>query len=150
MELIYRNRMISIILSLFLTGLVVVMHYEALAWISSRLPEIGVVHRLRILIGLAGCLSAHIAEVCVFALAYHFLIKFEKFGGIVSGDIHGDFTPTFADCLYFSFINYTTLGYGDLVPIGTLQLLAGLEALIGLVLIAWTASFMFYQMQKNW
>lgn len=144
--------MISIIsVNIFLVGLIVAIHYESLAWISSRLPEIGVAHRLRILIGLAGCLAAHIAEVCVFALAYHLLIRFENFGDIeVFGDIHGDFTPTFADCLYFSLVNYTSLGYGDLVPVGPLQFLAGLEALIGLVLIAWTASFMFFQMQKNW
>ena len=140
-----------ILVNLFLVGLVVVIHYEALAWISSRLPAIVVAHRLRILIGLVGCLLAHIAEVCVFALAYHLLVKFEKFGDIeVFGGMHGNFNPTFADCLYFSFVNYTSLGYGDLVPVGPLQLLAGLEALIGLVLIACTASFMFFQMQKNW
>ena len=144
--------MVSIILiNLFLIGLVVTMHYEALAWISSRLPEINVPHRLRILVGLVGCLAAHIVEVCAFALAYHLLVKFEKFGDIeMFGDIHGNFNPTFADCLYFSFVNYTSLGYGDLVPVGPLQFLASLEALIGLVLIAWTASFMFFLMQRNW
>ena len=127
------------------------MHYEALAWISSRLPEINVPHRLRILIGLAGCLLAHIVEVWIFAFAYQVLIKFEKFGNIeIFGDIPGTFSPTLLDCAYFSFVNYTSLGYGDLVPVGPLQFLAGLEALIGLVLIAWTASFMFFQMQRNW
>lgn len=144
--------MISIfVINLFIIGLVVVVHYEALAWISSRLPEIDVPHRLRILIGLAGCLLAHIVEVWIFAFAYQALIKFEKFGNIeIFGDIHGTFNPTLLDCVYFSFVNYTSLGYGDLVPVGPLQFLAGLEALVGLVLIAWTASFMFFQMQRNW
>ena len=143
--------MLFIVVNLFVSGLVVAIHYEALAWISLRLPEIDVNHRVRILIGLVGCLLAHIVEVCIFAFAYHVLIKFEKFGNIeVFGDIHGNFNPSLLDCVYFSLVNYTSLGYGDIVPVGPLQFLAGIEALIGLVLIAWTASFMFFLMQKNW
>lgn len=138
-------------INLFIIGLAVGIHYEALAWISSLLPGIDVPQRLRILIGLVVCLLAHIVEVWIFALAYQALIKFEKFGDIeIFGDVHGTFNPTLLDCVYFSFVNYTSLGYGDLVPVGPLQFLAGLEALIGLVLIAWTASFMFFQMQRNW
>ncbi len=33
---------------------------------------------------------------------------------------------------------------------GDIRLLAGVEALTGLVLIAWTASFAFLQMQRFW
>lgn len=138
-------------INLLVVGLVVVVHYEALAWISWRLPGLDASHRLRILLGLVGCLLAHVVEVWIFALAYHVLTRFEKFGGIeLFGDIHGAFNPTLLDCVYFSFVNYTSLGYGDLVPVGPLRFLAGLEALIGLVLIAWTASFLFFQMQRNW
>ena len=93
------------LVTLFISGLAVAIHYEALAWISLRLPEIGVSQRLRILIGLVGCLLAHIVEVWIFAFAYHVLIKFEKFGNIeVFGDIHGNFNPTLLDCVYFSLV----------------------------------------------
>ena len=44
--------MLFIFVNLFVSGLAVAIHYEALAWISLRLPEIDVSHRLRILIGL--------------------------------------------------------------------------------------------------
>jgi uncharacterized protein YjbI with pentapeptide repeats len=40
------------------------------------------------------------------------------------------------DCLYFSIITFTTVGYGDLVPAGNLRLMAGVEALIGAFLVA--------------
>ncbi len=137
--------------NLLITGLVVVVHYEALTLLSSRLPEIDVPDRLRVLIGLVGSLLAHVVEVWLFAFAYYALIKFERFGSIeVFGTVRDNFNPTFLDCIYFSLVNYTSLGYGDLVPVGPLQFLAGLEALVGLVLIAWTASFMFFQMQRNW
>jgi hypothetical protein len=41
---------------------------------------------------------------------------------------------SFADCVYFSVVTYTTVGYGDIHAIGDLRFLAGLEALVGLTL----------------
>jgi len=44
--------------------------------------------------------------------------------------------------LYFSCITFTTIGYGDYAPIGWLRLLAGIEGLMGLTLMAiFTVSF---------
>lgn len=40
----------------------------------------------------------------------------------------------FADCLYFSMVTYTTIGYGDIHPIGYLRFLAGFEGLVGITL----------------
>jgi hypothetical protein len=54
------------------------------------------------------------------------------------------------DCAYFSFTVYTSLAFGDIVPLGDLRFLYGLKSLIGLVMIAWSASFMHLEMQKNW
>ena len=59
-------------------------------------------------------------------------------------------SPTFVDVLYFSASTYTSLGYGDIVPLGNAGLLAGSEALTGLVLIAWTASFTYFEMRAFW
>jgi uncharacterized membrane protein len=36
------------------------------------------------------------------------------------------------------------------VPVGAIRILAGVEALTGLVLVAWSASFAFLQMQRHW
>lgn len=54
------------------------------------------------------------------------------------------------DCVYFSFTTYTTIGFGDIAPTGHLKYLTGLQALTGLVLITWTVSFLFLEMQKYW
>ena len=54
------------------------------------------------------------------------------------------------DVLYFSFSTYTSLGYGDIVALGDSRLLAGIESLIGLLLIAWTASFTYLEMREHW
>lgn len=45
---------------------------------------------------------------------------------------------------------YTTVGFGDLIPIGPIRLMAGVEALTGLVMITWSASYTFLEMQRDW
>ena len=54
------------------------------------------------------------------------------------------------DCVYYSFITYTSLGFGDIIPTDYLRFITGIEGLTGLLLIAWTASFVYVQMQRFW
>ena len=62
----------------------------------------------------------------------------------------GDFDGGFVDCVYLSFTCFTTVGFGDVVAIGHIRFLTVLEALTGLVLITWSASFLFLQMEQFW
>ncbi|MSQ99467.1 MAG: two pore domain potassium channel family protein, partial [Xanthomonadales bacterium] len=41
-------------------------------------------------------------------------------------------------------------GFGDIQPFGDMRHLAGVEALTGILLITWTASFLYLEMQRNW
>ena len=43
---------------------------------------------------------------------------------------------------------FTTLGLGDIVPVGAIRFLVGTEALTGFVLVTWSASFTFVEMQR--
>lgn len=60
------------------------------------------------------------------------------------------FEGTLTDCTYFSFATYTSLGFGDVVPTGPIRFLAGIESLVGLVMIGWTASFLYVEMTQFW
>ncbi len=123
----------------------VMIHYEILRWLTLVIPKLRVPHRFRIVLGVFGTLIAHVLEVWLFGLAYYGLIHLEGFGEL-SGNIDG----SIMDCVYFSFTNYTTLGYGDIEPQGLIRFLTGIESLTGLVMITWTASFLFYEMQRHW
>ena len=57
---------------------------------------------------------------------------------------------SFQDCLYFSVVTYTSLGFGDQIPVSHARLIAGVEALNGLLLIGWTASFTYLAMERYW
>ena len=52
--------------------------------------------------------------------------------------------------MYFSAETYTSLGFGDVTPLGPIRLLAGVEALNGLLLIGWSASYTFIAMERFW
>jgi len=123
----------------------IIIHYEMLYRASVYIPVIRIKHRFRILFGIFIALIAHTIEIWVFAIAYYFMHHTDGWG-----ELRGNFNGSLMDCAYFSFTTYTTLGFGDIEPYGYLRYLCGLESLTGLVLITWTASFMFYEMQRYW
>lgn len=133
------------LVNLAIVVLVVIIHYEFLYLLNRNLHRLTSTHRLRIIIGVLVTLLAHTIEVWVFAIAYYYLNHFSDLGTFT-----GNFTGSLLDCVYFSFSTYTTLGFGDIEPHGSIRFLAGIEALTGLVLIAWTASFLYLEMQSNW
>ncbi len=133
------------ILNATVVALVVVIHYEFLYRVSQYIPRMKLKHRLRILFGVFAALVAHAVEIWIFALAYYFMHHTDGWG-----HLEGNFDGSLLDCSYLSFTTFTTLGFGDIQPIGPLRHLTGIESLTGLVLITWTASFLYYEMQRYW
>jgi len=123
----------------------VIIHYEVLYQLARQLPTLLVRPRFRVLMGVFVILLAHIVEIWLFALGYYLMINVDGFGAL-----SGNFNQSFLDCTYFSFTSYTTLGFGDIEPSGHIRFLTGLESLTGLVMITWSASFLFLEMQKYW
>ena len=56
----------------------------------------------------------------------------------------------FETALYFSFVTFTTLGYGDITLSEGWRLLSGIEALNGLLLVGWTTALLFAIVQRGW
>lgn len=147
--------LISMLINFIVVAVCVLLHFEAINILSSTLFKPKSTPRIRILLSLFACFFAHLLEVLIFALAYYVYIQIDGFGQIIGGNLEvqglsGEYNASFIDCVYFSLTCYTSLGFGDLAPTGWLRFLAGVEALTGLLLIAWTASFMYLEMQKHW
>lgn len=121
----------------------VMIHYECLYQLSRSVGRKGLHHRLAIIPGVFGAMLAHVAQIWLFALAYYLMHHAQGWG-----HFEGNFDGSFLDTVYFSFTTYTTLGYGDIEPMDELRYLAGIESLTGLLLITWTASFFFLEMQE--
>lgn len=135
----------SVGITLALTIVCVVLHYEVLERLNRRMPHWQIRRHVRILVMIVWILGLHVAEIWLFGLAMYHSIAIPGLG-----DIHGAEPFKLLDAIYFSATTYTTAGYGDLVPVGPVQLLVGMESLMGLVLITWSASFTYLEMQRFW
>ena len=72
-------------------------------------------------------LMAHVAEVILWSVTYLIV----------------DAAPPGADVLYFAFVNYTTLGYGDIVPVERWRLIGPITAMNGILLFGWSTAVIF-------
>jgi len=57
---------------------------------------------------------------------------------------------TFEKAIYFSLVTFTTLGYGEITIGASNRILAGFEAINGILLIGWSTAFMFSVVQSTW
>jgi hypothetical protein len=122
-----------------------VVHYEVLRLLSVSLPKLEMQARRKLIIVILGTSLAHALEIALYGLAFYLLAQY-----LGAGTLGLPSQLTFARCLYFSAETYSSLGYGDIVPTGALRLLAGMEALNGLLLIGWTGSFTYISMARFW
>ena len=54
---------------------------------------------------------------------------------------------SFSESVYFSLITFTTIGYGDVVIDSDWRILAGLEAINGIILVGWSTAMVFSFLQ---
>ena len=139
---------IAFIVNTSLALLAILLHYEALFQLDRLLPRLAhIAPRFRVLLGVGSIFIAHVIEIWLFALGYYLTLQFPMMGSLV-GNLSGH--GILLDCAYLSFVTFTTLGYGEIVAQGYLRYLTGVEALTGFILITWSASFLFIEMQKYW
>lgn len=132
-----------IVVAVVLAGVSVLFHYECLCFLDRIVDSFGS-HRRRLLATMIGLLLAHIVEILIYAGAYALLGNVSDFG-LIHMELAGDTSPF--DSVYYSAMVYTTVGFGDMVPSGGFRLITATEALVGLSLITWSASFTYFQMQ---
>nr|WP_281356714.1 potassium channel family protein [Parvibaculum indicum] len=126
----------------FITALI---HLGCLRWCSSGMASIPLTPSARVLAVAAALFAAHMAEISFYAGAYALAEHVFFIGGFIGKQFMAPL-----DYFYFSATTYTSLGIGDIFPTGHIRFLTGVEALNGLLLIAWSASFLFTLMNRIW
>jgi len=123
----------------------VLIHYEGLAFTSRRLAAHRGHQRIKVLYAISCVIALHVVQIWIFGLVMWLLLLWPQ-----CGDIAGAQAPHFLDYIYLSAMTFTTVGFGDLAPRGAIRFLSGTEALTGFVLIAWSASFTYLEMERFW
>jgi hypothetical protein len=57
--------------------------------------------------------------------------------------------PPGTDLVYFAFVNYTTLGYGDVTPLERWHLLGPMAAMNGVLLFGWSTAVIFEVLRRT-
>ncbi len=76
---------------------------------------------------------AHVSEVLVWATIYALT----------------DAAPAGANLVYFAFVNFATLGYGDITPVPRWLLLGPITALNGILLSGWSTAVIFEVLRRS-
>jgi len=127
----------------------VLLHYEVLTILTRILPRLVGWQRRRILALIFSVLALHIVEIWIFGIGY-FVLLLSHANGALQGVLYAGAPLGLLDHVYFSAVVYTTLGLGDIWPVGAIRFVTGTEALLGFVLVTWTASFTYIEMQRFW
>lgn len=135
----------AIIASIVLIAASVTLHYQAMIWTRKALSGSQLKLRSGVLIGMSAMVAVQMISVTFYAGAY---LALEH--GLGIGQLTGEIEGTFIDQFYFSLMSYTTLGVGDIYPLGPLRIVSGIEALNGFALIGWSASFAYTLMRNGW
>jgi Ion channel len=124
------------VLALAMLAWTTAFHYEALRVLLRRVLG----HRIsrpRVVGLLAALVTIHFAEVGLYAGAYALGVNV-----LALGRLQGSTDGAMLDFCYFAAETYSTLGYGDLMPTGAVRLLASVEALNGVLLLALSGAFL--------
>ena len=123
-------------------GLTGFIHFQVIhrthQWLKSK--KLSKAHKM--IVGLYAAAIAHISEAGLYAIAF---VMGSRIG-------LGNFKPpdiSAMEIFYFSLVNYTSLGLGDIYPTGHLRFLAGIESLNGFLLISCSASLIFMLMTET-
>ena len=110
----------------------------AVVRVARSVSERAMLHRpLRLIAVMSATASvlmlAHFAEVLVWSIAYSFT----------------SIAPPGTDLVYFAFVNYTTLGYGDVIPLERWHLLGPMAAMNGVLLFGWSTAVIFEVLRRT-
>jgi voltage-gated potassium channel len=131
----------QLILAIVLTCVTVLIHalgsvYIVIPAVGLRLQGVDSANKSRpiwTLIRLvSGLLLLHLFEMNIWAIAF-----------VVVGML-----PDFETALYFSLKSYTTVGYGDVLPLPAWRLVGPLEAAVGVLMLGLSTGFLVTAVQK--
>lgn len=138
------------LISVVLITLTTVMHYEVLRYLSTALPRSSISNRVKFLTVILTVLSLHALEIAIYGMAIMILVQRFRLGSLENSDELADSDDfTLGDFLYFSAETYSSLGFGDITPDGPIRFLASMEAVHGLTLIGWSASYAAVTMERH-
>lgn len=136
---------ICAIISVLMVAFTVSVHYEVKRAIWNNLPKLKRRPRLMMNVMVLALMFSHTICVWAYGMVYWALDKHIGIHGL--GGQHDD---SFISYVYFSAATYSSLGLGDIYPLGAFRMLVGVEVINGLLLIGLSVTLTYFAMERFW
>ncbi len=141
---------VAIVLAFSLAVTTFAFHYRVLLWLGSYTPKLvtpKLVMRtqIRVLFIIIVLFFTHVIEIGFYGAVYAWSVLGLGLGTFDGATVNGPMSY-----LYYSGVIYTSLGLGDILPVGHIRFITAIETLNGLLLITWSTSFTFLAMGQFW
>ena len=131
----------AMLLSVLVVSICTAIHYFVLKWVSDTIAQRKrAAHGQNLGLAIGAITIAHVIEAFIYTLFFLWAVQGLQIGALNESGPAGK-PPTMMDYFYFSLVNFTTLGRGDLTPMGHLRFITGIEAFHGFLMITASGSF---------
>jgi hypothetical protein len=135
---------LTIALSLAMIFACFSVHYEALRLLMRATAGASSRGRVVFALAMAGLVAVHIVEIALFGVAFFASVRVFHLGSFVETR-----SMALMDYFYYAAETYSSLGYGDIYPLGDIRLLASITPVVGILLLGWSSAFLFSLVQVD-
>ncbi|SFP91527.1 ion channel [Tranquillimonas alkanivorans] len=121
-----------------LVALLGAIHHVSLRGLDLLKGAVGRRPNRTILLTFIGLLTIHTLEIVLFAAAYAALLTWPAMGDLSAAD-----AETWSGLIYFSGINFITLGYTQIDAEGPIRMINMMQSLGGFMILTWSATFIY-------
>ena len=137
--------MLALLLGFVLVSFLGIGHHYGLLAVRSIKPDADHSPKGAIVVAFLGLLSLHTLEILAFAGVYAVLLAWGALGEFGDG-----YDRTWSGLIYFSGINFATLGYTQIETSGPIRIINMMQSLGGFMVLTWSATFLYSVSETAW
>lgn len=135
----------ALLIGFVLVAALGIAHHYGLLAVRALKPGSHDKPRAAIMVTFLGLLALHTLEILAFAVAYGVLLSWGGLGGF-----GGSYDASWNGLIYFSGINFATLGYTQIETTGPIRMIVMMQSLGGFMVLTWSATFLYSVSERAW
>ncbi|MFT6533800.1 MAG: hypothetical protein ACJASC_003365 [Limimaricola cinnabarinus] len=135
----------ALLIGFVLVSALGIAHHYGLLAVRAMKPNSDDRPQAAIMMAFLALLALHTLEILAFAAVYRVLL-----GWGVLGDLGGSYDASWGGLIYFSGINFATLGYTQIEANGPIRMINMMQSLGGFMVLTWSATFLYSVCERAW
>jgi hypothetical protein len=136
---------LALLIGFVLVSLLGLCHHYGLLAVRALKPSAESEPQASIILTFIGLLALHTVEILAFAVVYKVLVSWGALGTLA-----GSYESSWEGLIYFSGINFTTLGYTQIDTTGSIRIINMMQSLGGFMVLTWSATFLYAVSERAW